>query len=295
MRKIGSRPQRTLGRPVQLTGIGFITGASVHLRFKPAPPNTGRVFQRTDRGSNRFVPAVIDQVTGANRRTILGHAPDQVELVEHVLAALAGMRIDNCIIELNACEPPGMDGSAASFVRALQAGGIQMQSAECPIYTPEKTMVITDRRASLSIMPGQDETLKVSYVLDYGAGSALGRQRHTHTLTPMGFVNGLCDTRTFLLEQEAHALRQQGIGSRTALTDLLVFGPRGPLENQLRYEDEPARHKVLDIVGDLSLLGFDLAGHVIGCRSGHAMNVMLVRSLMEELRGCQPLSFRLAA
>ncbi len=295
MRRIGSRPQRTIARPISVTGIGFITGAAVHLCFKPAPPHTGRLFHRLDRPHAGYLAACVDRVTGANRRTILGQAPDQVELVEHVLAALSGMRIDNCLIELNAPEPPGLDGSADAFVHALELAGIETQAAECPIFAPDRPIVIADRQATLSIFPSDEAQLKVSYGLDYGHQTALGRQRHTHCITPMDFINGLCDTRTFLLEQEALALRAQGIGSRTDWSDLLIFGPRGPIGNELRYADEPARHKVLDIVGDLALLGCDLAGHVIGYRSGHAMNVMLVRSLLEEMRGCQPLSFRLAA
>ena len=130
--------------------------------------------------------------------------------------------------------------------------------------------------------PGRDE-LKISYTLDYGLNSPIDRQRYTQAITAESFLNHLASCRTFLLESEATGLRSQGLGARTTAADLLVFGRRGPIDNGLRYANEPARHKILDLVGDLSLFGHDLRGHVVAYRSGHPLNIELVRQLTRQL------------
>ena len=288
MKRLRYRYQRTLAGPAEVRGVGFLTGAAVRLRFLPAPPNTGVVFIRTDLRPRACIPAHIGQVSGTNRRTTLGRPPAQVGLVEHVLAALAGLRIDNCRVELNAPEPPGLDGSARTFVDALLSAGMRLQPARRSVYTVEETLVVATAGASLALHPSADD-LTVSYFLDYGLGSPIGRQVCTAVVEPGGFAESIAPCRTFILESEAEELRRQGLGSRTTPADLLVFGPRGPIANRLRYANEPARHKVLDIIGDLSLLGVDLCGHVTACRSGHPLNVALARTLYERLsasRGC---------
>jgi UDP-3-O-acyl N-acetylglucosamine deacetylase len=283
VRRISYRQQRTLGKPVEVCGTGFLTGATVQLRFVPAPPCTGVVFVRTDLTPHTEIPAHIDLVTGTKRRTTLGHPPAQVGLVEHVLAALAGLRIDNCRVELDAPEPPGLDGSAQQFVSALTEAGAVLQPARRELWHVEAPVVLTAGAATLALHPTAGNELTLSYFLDYGPSAPIARQVHTQTLTPTSFVRDIAPCRTFLLESEAEELRRQGLGSRTTAADLLVFGPRGPIDNQLRFANEPARHKVLDILGDLALLGMDLAGHVVACRSGHPLNVELVRTLHRQM------------
>jgi UDP-3-O-acyl N-acetylglucosamine deacetylase len=277
------RYQRTIARPAEVRGTGFLTGADVRLRFVPAPPCSGVVFVRTDLRPRAHVAAHITNVTGTRRRTTLGHAPAQVGLVEHVLASLAGLRIDNCLIELDAPEPPGLDGSARGFVAALLAAGLKRQPARRSVWCVEESVALEANGATLALHPTGDEGLTLSYFLDYGLASPIGRQVHTQTLTPAGFAGGLAPCRTFILESEAAELRRQGLGARTTEADLLVFGPRGPVDNTLRFANEPARHKVLDMVGDLSLLGVDLCGHVVAYRSGHPLNVELARELYERM------------
>jgi UDP-3-O-acyl N-acetylglucosamine deacetylase len=294
MRKLGQRPPRTIARPASLHGIGFLTGATVRLRFAPAPPGTGIVFVRTDLQPAAHIPARHDHVTGTQRRTTLGDAPAQVGLVEHVLAALAGLRIDNCFVELNAPEPPGLDGSAWGFVEALLDAGVAPQPGQRGVWGVNEPVVVRAGGATLALHP-RDEGLRVSYFLDYGHGSPIDRQSHTQTLTPESFINDLACCRTFILESEIAELRSQGLGTRTTTADLLVFGPQGPVNNRLRFANEPARHKVLDIVGDLALLGQDLRGHVVAYRSGHPLNVELVRTLGRDLANGQPAPVRRAA
>lgn len=299
MKKLFERQQRTLARPAELRGIGFLTGQLVTLRFRPAPASTGVVFVRTDLGPSATIRARVDQVTGTQRRTTLGRPPLCVGLVEHVLAALAGLRIDNCYVELDAPEPPGLDGSARQFAEVLNQAGTCVLSARRPVWTVTEPVVVRQRGATLALHPvdappmGQPidptgEGMRVSYLLDYGPGSPIHRQQHTRTVTPAGFASGLAGCRTFLLEEEARAFREQGLGARTRMNDLLVFGPKGPIDNTLRFADEPARHKILDIVGDLSLLGQDLRGHVVAYRSGHPLNIELVRVLEQKLAHQQP-------
>lgn len=311
MRRFNYRYQRTIARPAEVWGVGYLTGATIRLRFLPAPPSSGVVFVRTDLRPRVQVPAHIDNVTGTQRRTTLGHPPAQIGLVEHVLAALAGLRIDNCQVELNAPEPPGLDGSAQDFVTALLHAGICRQGARRPIYGIEESIVLAARGATLALHPPlpslfarepegaasqaalegparligpiAEHELYLSYFLDYGLNSPIARQIHTQALTSGAFAQELASCRTFILEEEAAELRRMGLGSRTSPADLLVFGPRGPVDNTLRYANEPARHKVLDLVGDLSLLGADLCGHVVAYRSGHPMNVELVQRLHQQL------------
>jgi UDP-3-O-acyl N-acetylglucosamine deacetylase len=292
------RPQRTLARPAEVRGFGLLTGAPVRLRFVPAAPDAGVAFCRTDLRPAACVPADVLHVTGTRRRTTLGHAPAQVTLVEHVLAALAGLRIDNCLVELDAPEPPGLDGSARGFVAALCAAGAVVQEARRPVWAVRTPVTVGQRGATLTLYPPDDgPTLRVSYLLDYGPGSPIDRQTYTLAVTPERVAAGVAGCRTFLLEAEAHELRRQGVGTKLTPADLLVFGPRGPIDNRLRYADEPARHKVLDLLGDLSLLGADLCGHVVAYRSGHPLNVELVRALAARLPGVVPAArpFRRAA
>lgn len=279
VRRIGYRYQRTLLRPTEVVGIGFLTGAPIRLRFAPAPPSTGVVFVRTDLQQPLSVQAHVSMVSGTQRRTTLGRPPAQVALVEHVLAALAGMRVDNCLVDLNGPEPPGLDGSAQQFVDAIKRTGVRMQPARRAIYGVEESVLVTQGGATLALHPSDCDELRITYALDYGPQAPISRQTHTEAITPETFVNFISNCRTFLLESEAHELRRQGLGSRTSASDLLIFGPRGVIGNQLRFADEPARHKILDLIGDLSLFGHDLRGHVVAYRSGHPLNVELVRKL----------------
>jgi UDP-3-O-acyl N-acetylglucosamine deacetylase len=288
VRRQSYRYQRTIARPATVRGTGFLTGADVRLRFVPAPPCSGVVFVRTDLHPRAHIAAHITNVTGTKRRTTLGGPPAEVGLVEHVLAALAGLRIDNCVVELDAPEPPGLDGSARGFVDALLNAGLKRQPARRPIWCVEESVALEVNGATLALHPTCEEELTLSYFLDYGLKAPLGRQVHTQTLTPASFANELAACRTFILESEAVELRRQGLGARTTAADLLVFGRRGPIDNTLRFANEPARHKVLDLVGDLSLLGVDLCGHVVAYRSGHPLNVELARVLYERMAAFFP-------
>lgn len=289
MRVVGHRNQRTLAGAVSVPGVGFITGARVAARFLPAPPDAGITFRRVDLPGAPEVAARAESVTSTRRRTTLGPPETGVTLVEHVLAALAGLRIDNCVVELDGPEPPGLDGSAGRFVQALALVGAVRQPARRPIYAVGEPVVVRAPGATLALHPAEpgDTELRASYRLDYGPGAPLAPQSLTVTLTPSTFATELANCRTFLTEPEAAALRAQGIGRHLGPADLLVFGPRGPIENRVRFADEPARHKLLDLVGDLALCGFDLAGHLVAYRSGHSLNAELALLLTERSQKSQ--------
>jgi UDP-3-O-acyl N-acetylglucosamine deacetylase len=284
VKRIDHRWQQTIARPADVHGIGYITGKNVHLRFRPAPAATGIVFVRTDLGNNACIHAHVDNVTGTARRTTLGKAPVQVGLVEHVLAALNGLRIDNCYVELDAPEPPGLDGSAQALVHALKGAGVSLQMERRPIISFAKPVVYSSQGASIAVHPLETSELRISYLLDYGHDSPIPWQMCTQTIVPGSFATQVAPCRTFVTEAEATALKQQGLGSRTKVSDLLVFGRKGPIENRTRFCNEPARHKILDILGDLALVGCDLRGHIVAYRTGHQHNIELARLIARHVQ-----------
>jgi len=286
---VGHRYQRTLASAVELRGPGFITGAKVHLHLRPAPVDTGLVFVRKDIPGLPMIPARVDFVTSTQRRTTLGGGSAAITLVEHLLATLAGLRVDNCLIELDGPEPPGLDGSAQGFVDAVQQAGISLQNGRRSIWTVLEPVTVTKAGATVSIHPLSDEQpsqLLMTYMLDYDSHSSIPKQSHTMPVTPTTFRGEVSNCRTFVTEREALMLLEHGVGKHLTARDLLVFGKSGLIDNELRYSNEPARHKLLDCVGDLSLAGVDLVGHVVAYRSGHSLNVALAKELAVRARRC---------
>lgn len=275
------RLQRTIARDAEVRGVGFIQGTDVAVRFRPATADQGVVFVRTDLPGRPSVPAHIRHVIPRQRRTTLQQGEATVEMVEHVMAALSGLRIDNCVVEIDAPETPGCDGSSQAFVDALTGAGVVELDRQRDTLVIERPVTVREGNAVLTAHPGGDEGLVLSYHLDYGRQTPIGAQSLFVDISPETFRDELAASRTFLLENEAQALRAAGIGSRTTESDLLIFGPNGVIGNELRYRDECVRHKILDMLGDLALLDKDLSGHVVAHRSGHQLNAALVRKLLE--------------
>lgn len=275
------RLQNTIRRECAVTGVGFFTGADVAVRFLPADEYAGVLFQRVDLPGEPTIPATIEHAVSRDRRTVLANGDATVELTEHVLAALAGLRIDNCVVQLNAPELPGCDGSAKAFVDALHEAGIVEQSAERPVVVVESEISTRagNGSADIAIKPLARPSMSISYQLDYGFESPIPPQALALEITPRTFLDELAFARTFVLESEVEALRAAGYGERVTYNDLLVYGQHGVLNNRLRARDECVRHKLLDCIGDLALLGCDLHGHVAAYRSGHSLNRELVRRI----------------
>jgi UDP-3-O-acyl N-acetylglucosamine deacetylase len=287
VRVIGYRSQRTLAAPAELSGVGLITGTRVRVRFQPAPANLGIVFRRIDLAGSPAVVAHPSAITNTNRRTTLGPPTTGVSLTEHVMSALAGLRIDNCTIDIDGIEPPGLDGSAGRFTEILMKAGTVLQHARRPICSPEHTVIAIGPDATIALHPANEPGLRASYILDYGLNSPIPRQMFSLDVTPESYAREVANCRTFCTEQEAKAMKAIGLAPHLRYADTLVFGSRGPIDNRLRFADEPARHKVLDLIGDLALCGFDLAGHVVACRSGHTLNAELARKLVAGAEGCR--------
>ena len=271
---MNQRCQRTLTRPAKYQGFGFLTGADVTVSFLPADEGYGIRFQRVDLRGTEPIPARLDNVVPRQRRTAISQGGATVELIEHVMAALAGLQIDNCLVQLNAPEPPGADGSCLPFVQVLLEAGISEQDAlrdVLVIRSDSRTQPSADD-SEISVGPVFRRTLVVSYELDYGPRSPIKPQLLTFEFSPETFVANIAFARTFVLESEVAALQAKGYGSRVTEKDLLIFGPHGVIGNALRSADECARHKILDCIGDFALLGCDIHGHFRAYRSGHNHN-----------------------
>jgi len=268
------RRQRTIARPAEYRGFGFLTGADVTLQFLPAEENFGIQFQRVDLPGTLPIPASLAFLVPRQRRTAISRGGATVDLIEHVMAALAGLQIDNCLVQLNAPEAPGADGSCLAFVQTLLEAGIVEQTAERDLLVVHETCTARgdDGHSEITAGPVFRRTLVISYELDYGPRSPIKPQLLTFEFSPEAFVTSLAYARTFILEAEIEALKSQGYGSRVTASDLLIFGPSGVIGNQLRAPDECVRHKILDCIGDFALLGCDIHGHFRAYRSGHNVN-----------------------
>ncbi len=276
------RPQRTISRTVSVTGYGYWSGQDVRLEFQPAPENTGIVFVRTDLQQPVRIPAVVSHRIEAPRRTCLACHGSQVEMVEHVLAACAGLQLDNCEIHVDGAELPGCDGSSAAFTEALLQVGFIDQSAWRRQLVVTRPARVGDENCWVEVCPTRRPLLSVRYELDYGQGSPIGQESVELDVTTESFRRELSPARTFLLQQEAEWLRSRGIGHRVSSRDLLLFGEHGLIDNQLRFANECARHKALDLVGDFALTGCDVIGSVVAHRSGHHLNAEMARTLLTE-------------
>jgi UDP-3-O-[3-hydroxymyristoyl] N-acetylglucosamine deacetylase len=274
------RNQQTLAAPVELHGIGYWSGSPVRLEFLPAPAGSGIVFVRSDLPGKPRIPAAIGCRSDIPLRTVLCREGARVEMVEHVMAALAGLQIDNCEIRTDASEMPGFDGSCLPVVEALTSAGRVEQDAPRPRIIIRRSMRCGNSESWIEARPAGSGKMVLAYELDYGSGNPIGRQSLEVTLAPRHFCRNLAPSRTFLLEIEARAMKAQGLGGHVTCQDLLVFSPQGPIENSLRFPDECVRHKMVDMVGDLALAGCDLVGRFVAFRSGHRLNAELVRQIL---------------
>ena len=282
------RKQNTIASEVQVSGFGYFNNKDVTLTLRPADAGSGIVFVRTDLDPQIRIPANVEHRIESPRRTVLSHLGATVEMIEHVMAALAGLQIDNCEVHTDAAEMPGCDGSSLPVIEALKSVGVEEQDLDRPqLIVTENTRVNDEHDGGwLEARPlGKKDKpgMHLQYRLDYGINHIIGRQTYRGLFSPEVFCEELAAARTYLLKEEADWMREQGLGTRVTYKDLLVFAdPDGVIENELRFEDECVRHKTLDMVGDLALAGYDLVGQFIGCRSGHRLNSMLVKALLLE-------------
>ena len=277
--------QKTIKTPVSVEGKGLFTGQPCSMRFLPAEAGAGITFQPA--GSEEVLPALVSNVADRPRRTSLRGNGAVVETVEHVLAALAGMGIDNIRIEVSSPETPSTDGSPLPFVEALQQAGIQDQDAKQKVFIIDEPVAVSHDDAMLAAMPGPADCLDILYDLDYSDVPSIGRQVLAFRLDADSFASQIAPARTFSLAAEAQAMQAQGIGTHLTPKDVLVMGPDGPIDNVLRFQDEHVRHKISDLIGDLALLGCHLRGRIVAYKSGHELNHQLVRQLDEQIASAE--------
>jgi UDP-3-O-acyl N-acetylglucosamine deacetylase len=276
------RNQNTLAQSVSLTGFGFWTGKDVTLQFRPAPPNSGIVFVRSDLFGQPRIPALVENREEKPRQTSLVCKDAGVDMVEHVLAALSGLRIDNCEIWTDQPEMPGFDGSSQVFAAALNEAGIVAQPAKRPIRVVTRAFFVGNDQSYNVATTNRRGGCEFCYTLIPEEKYPLPMQRYEFEFSPENFCDELAQTRTFIAKHEADELLAQGLCQRVTPQNVLVLTEEGPMENTFLYADECARHKTLDMVGDFSLLGCDLVGTFESFRGGHSLNAECVRQLLDK-------------
>ncbi len=311
------QPQRTVASPVVVKGVGLFTGQRSTATIREAPADSGVVFRRVDLPGAPTIPARVENVVDRLRRTALRAPTPQhedgdsrseavVETVEHCLSALAGLGIDNACIDIDAEEVPIGDGSSQFFVEAIERAGLKdLDAPRRPLVVTEPVTVRSPSgmpdggEAVIIAAPNESPSLELVYDLDYGGESPLKRQVAAFSLwhespartngSGLGrgaerYAREIAPARSFALLSEAEAMRAKGLFSHVSPKDMLVIGDRGPVDNAYRFDDEPVRHKLLDLLGDLALVGRPIQGRVMASRSGHALNQRLARALVEQVR-----------
>ena len=270
--------QRTIRRPVACSGIGLHSGQKVTLRLRPAPANHGIVFKRLDL-EGLEIPADVSHVAGLHYATGLARETTSVETVEHLLAALVSLGIDNVVVELNQAEVPIMDGSAASFVYLVHEAGIKPQSASRKFLKVVRPISLSHGDKRIALYPS--DHFKVTYSISFDH-PLLRHQSRTMRLSEEVFVDEIAPARTFGFLKEVEVLRQRGLALGGSLDNAIVLGETGVLNSSLRFEDEFVRHKILDAIGDLALVGYPIIGHLVAHRGGHALHASFAQKILED-------------
>jgi len=279
-----TRPrQRTVGGQIAVEGIGLHTGVPSRVTFKSASPGAGVFFERVDLEGRPRVRARVENVTGASRGTTVTENGVTVHTIEHLCAAATGVGVDNLCVELEGPEPPATDGSSLVFARALLDAGVVEQEADRYPVVLDKPIDFKKDGAEVTLVP--EAGLRISFTIKFDH-PYLTSQFYTFAPADDNFLDEIAPARTFALESEIKQLREAGLIKGGDLGCAVVMGETGPLNPEgLRFPDEPVRHKILDLLGDLALLGAPFHGHIIAMRSGHAANVGMIRRVkkyMEE-------------
>lgn len=281
--KIASRKQHTLKKPVSYSGIGIHTGTQVHMQFCPAKEGMGICFKRVDLPSRPIIPATLEYVVSeAERNTTLGLKDVRIHTVEHVLASLRAHQIDNLIIELSDIEPPVGNGSSDVFVDMINEAGIVEQSQNVPIVKIQSPVFWSEKDIHLVALPY--DGYKISYTLDYPQSKIPGTQFFSTEINAQSFSKEIASCRTFSLYQEISYLLDKGLIKGGSLDNAVVIKDDVVLsKGGLFFNNEMVRHKILDMVGDLSLIGFDFLAHIISIKSGHASNYAFAKQIYKNI------------
>jgi len=271
--------RKTVSKPATLEGCGLHSGQKVRLQIGPAAAGSGLTFRRTDLPDATELTLADTFHDGPPFRSALKRGAAEVHTVEHVLSALSGLQVTDALISIDGAEMPGMDGSAQPFVEALKAAGVA--DLPGPAVEPiviKQALTVSEGAAQVAALPY--DGFKVSYTLNY-PNEPLAQGHLDIDFGAETFEREIAPARTFCMKKEAEALRAAGFGKGASTANTLVIEGRSVLENTLRFPDEPVRHKILDLVGDLYLAGRPVRGHIVGCRSGHKLNRALARLLVQ--------------
>jgi UDP-3-O-[3-hydroxymyristoyl] N-acetylglucosamine deacetylase len=270
--------QRTLRRSIPCAGIGLHSGRKVKLTLKPAAADHGVRFSRSDLGGFE-IPAAVTHLASIHYATGLAREQGSVETVEHLLAALSSLGIDNVTVELDSPEVPIMDGSAAPFVYLIHEAGVKRLAAPRRYLKVLRPISLSQGDKRIAVYPS--DHFKVTYSISFDH-PMLRHQSRTVRLTEEAFVEDIAPARTFGFLKEVETLRQRGLALGGSLENAIVLSETGVLNNALRFDDEFVRHKILDVVGDLALVGHPIVGHVVAHRGGHALHTAFAARILEE-------------
>ena len=276
--------QHTLAGPAGIVGKGLLLGEEATATILPAPPNHGIVFERVDISPPVQIPALVSHLARRARRTTLKLGDTSIETIEHCMSALAGLGVDNALVRLDGPELPCGDGSAAPFVEPMLKVGLVSQDAPRRVHRITEPILVQEGDAMLSVFPSETDELRIVFDLDYGENShRIKRQLQTFASSNGDYEHELARARTFSLKEEAQALWDRGMCRHLTPKDVLVIGDDGPIDNSYRYENEPVRHKILDLLGDLYLVGCDIHGTFVAHKSGHELNRRMCLKIVQQM------------
>lgn len=280
--EVVERFQNTLKSEASFTGIGIHTGHAVNLKFCPQKPGFGIAFQRVDLPSKPIIPATVEYVQDTARATTIGIGEAKVHTVEHVLAALHACSIDNVLIQVDAPEPPVADGSSQTFLQMIESVGIEQQKEKKPIIRLKKPVYLSQDSIHMVALPA--DSFKISYTLHYPGIQSIGSQYHSLEVNQETFKNEIANCRTFALYKElkmlmdANLIKGGSLDNAVVVHEDAVFSKEGK-----RFHNEMVRHKILDVIGDLTLVGFGFHAHILSICSGHTTNVALAKKIYKQI------------
>lgn len=284
------RSQRTLAQPAACCGIGLHSGLIANLELRPLPPSSGIVFERVDLPGKPTVVAAVRNVTSTVFATTIESRGVSVGTVEHLLAAFAGLGVDNALVQVDAAEVPILDGSALPFVDLARNAGVLEQDAVQPHLRILKTVEIVEGQRAAGFYPSDELVVTCRISFDH---PLIGEQRASYRHDERDFARGIGPARTFGMKRDVEVLLEQGMARGGSADNAVVLTEDGVLnEGGLRFEDEFVRHKILDCLGDMALLGFPVLGHFVGIRSGHELHARLMRKLLADTSAWQLIADR---
>ncbi len=281
---VDAQCQHTLAGPVEVTGKGLLLGEDARIVIEPAPPNHGIVFERTDLDPPVRLPARATNIARRARRTTLKIGQVSIETVEHCMSAFAGLRIDNVLVKVEGPELPCGDGSAAPFVEPMLAVGLVEQNAPRKSFKLLEPILVQQGDAMLAAFPCDDQNFEVVFDLDYGPNSdRIKRQTFSFQFNNGEYIHEISRARTYSLKEEAQALWERGMCRHLTPKDVLVIGEDGPIDNAYRFENEPVRHKIVDLLGDLYMVGCEIQARFFAHKSGHELNRQMCLRILDQM------------